>query len=253
MIQVLERAFNILETLGRKPDNKMPLSAISNACGLDKGTCTRILKTLQEGGYVQQNSPRGDYKIGYKVYHLIGRPVENEELTKTARKDIEDLGGLLNETALLAVVNNDKRVVLYSTTPDRNLVVRTNLERGVYSVCAGRVIIANYTSAHLDRFIIRTGLPSKEDWPQIYESSDPEKELINQLVRIKQRGYDVLDDGHGIIGFAAPLFRGGHVAGCVGVYLPVERMKSRKAIIDAVLDCAGRINQKIEITGRYEV
>ena len=76
--------------------------------------------------------------------------MENSELVKIARKDIESLGALLNETALLAVTHNDKRVVLFSTTPQRSLVARTDIERNIYSVCAGRVILAHYMPAHLE-------------------------------------------------------------------------------------------------------
>jgi len=246
MIQVIERALKILEFLGMNPKKGFTLSEIASAFSLDKGTCTRIMKTLQAKGFVNQDSPRGVYRLGYKFYHIVGHPVENEELTKTARRDIDALGKTFNETALLAVVNNDKRVVLYNTYPDRELVVRTNLEREVYSVCAGRVIIAHYSPAHLDRTLVRLGLPSREEWPEIYQSGDPEKELLNKLVGIKQKGYDILDDGHGITGFAAPLFNKGHVAGCVGIYLPNERLNNPNTILKALLDCAKSINRKID-------
>ena len=248
MIQVLERALNILDFLGKSPQKGYPLSEIASFCSLDKGTCTRIMKTLLAKGFVHQDSPRGAYKLGYKFFHIIGSPVDNEELTKIARKDIDSLGEKFNETALLAVVKNDKRVVLYSTSPDQELVVRTNLERNVYSVCAGRVIIAHYTPSHLDRLLYRLGLPTKEEWSDIYQSDHPEKELMNALAGIRQKGYDILDDKHGITGFAAPLFNKGHIVGCVGIYLPNQRMKEPDIILKALLDSADSINKKIALS-----
>ncbi|MBO4571923.1 MAG: helix-turn-helix domain-containing protein [Bacteroidales bacterium] len=252
MIQVLDRALSILDYLGRNPQMEFALSTIASSLSLDKGTCTRIMKTLLEKGYVQQDYPRGKYRLGYKAYHLIGSPVENEELTKIARRDIDELGRRFNETALLAVVKNDRRVVLYSTVPDRNLVIRTKQEGGVYAFCAGRVIIANYTPSHLDKLLIRLGLPSEEEWPEIYRSGNPEQNLINALVQIKNNGYDILDDGNGITGFAAPIFRNGHVAGCVGLYLPNDRMIDRDRILSALLSCSRTIDRKLETEGtRY--
>ena len=247
MIQVVERALNIVDLLGMNPQKGFSLSEIASAFSLDKGTCTRIMKTLLAKGYVQQDSPRSVYRLGYKLYHIIGHPVENDELTKTARKDIDVLGKTFNETALLAVVNNDTRVVLYSTTPDRDLIVRTNLERDVYSVCAGRVIIANYTPSHLEKLIARLGQPTREEWPELYRSEYPERELRNALTVIRQKGYDILDDKHGITGFAAPLFNRGHVVGSAGIYLPNERLKEPKTILKALLECAASINQKLAI------
>ena len=248
MIQVLDRALSILEHLGKNPNHGFPLSEIAAAFSLDKGTCTRIMKTLLKKGFVQQDSPRGPYKLGYKFYHLIGHPVENEELTKIARKDIDALGRLFNETVLLAVANNDKRVVLYSTIPDRDMLVRTNLERSLYSVCAGRVLIAHYTPAHLEKILIRLGLPTEEEWPEIYRSPSPEQAMNNAFATIKQNGYDILDDGHGITGFAAPLFKNGHVVGVVGIYLPNERLTNKEKILEGLLLCTKAINKKLEMT-----
>ncbi len=245
MIQVLDRAMRIIELLGENPGRTYPLSEIAAVLSLDKGTCARIVKSLSAKGFVQQEAPRSGYQLGYKLYHITGHPVENAELTKIARRDVEGLGAALNETALLAVARNDRRVVLYSTVPDRSLVVRTNTERPIYSVCAGRVILANYTPAHLEKCIIRLGLPTRDEWPEIYLSASPEQALVNALTRIKQNGYDILDDRHGIIGFAAPLFQGGHVVGSIGTYLPVSRMTDRKKILDTLLYYSGEINLKL--------
>ena len=246
MIQVLDRAMRIIELLGENPGKTYPLSEIAQTVNLDKGTCARIVKSLSEKGFVQQEAPRSGYQLGYKLYHITGHPVENAELTKIARRDVEGLGAALNETALLAVSRNDRRVVLYSTVPDRSLVVRTNTERPIYSVCAGRVILANYTPAHLEKCLIRLGLPSREEWPEIYLSDSPEQALVNALTRIKQKGYDILDDRHGIVGFAAPLFQGGHVVGSLGTYLPAARITDPQKILDTLLYYTKEINLTLQ-------
>lgn len=248
MIQVLDRAMRILELLGEEPNRTFPLSEIADRVQLDKGTCSRIVKSLSERGFVHQEMPRSGYKLGYKLYHITGSSVNNDELTKIARKDIEDLGRELNETALLAAVHNDKRIVLYSTIPDRNIIVRAYTVSPLYSVCAGRVILAHYTPSHLEKCIIRLGLPTEEEWPEIYASESPEQELINALTRIKQNGYDILEDKNGLIGFAAPLFLNGHVAGSIGTFLPTNRLTDRKAILERLLFYAEEINRKLAKT-----
>lgn len=246
MIQVLDRAIRVLVLLGENSGKILSLSEIADTLSLDRGTTSRILKSLAERGFVQQEAPRSGYQLGYRLYHITGHLVENSELTKIARKDVEALGAALNETALLAIARNDMRVVLYNTVPERSLVVRTKMEMPIFSVCAGRVILANYTPAHLEKCIIRLGLPDRDVWPEIYQSAHPRQELFNTLTEIKRRGYDVLDDGHGITGFAAPLFMDGHVKGSIGTYLPTERIKDEKTIIDAVMYYAGEINQKLK-------
>ncbi len=245
MIQVLDRAMRIMEMLGGNQSRMYTPSEIAKSLAIDTGTCNRILKSLASRGFVQQQSARGGYQVGYKLFHIVGKQAENSELTKTARKDIEELGEILNETALLAVSYNDKRVVLFSTTPQHNIVVRTDIERSIYSVCAGRVILAHYTPSHLEKCIGRLGLPSKEEWPELYTSDNPDQKLVNELVRIKQNGYDVLNDKKGTIGFAAPIFHNGHLLGSVGVYLPIIRMTDQNMIIQRLLHCTSEINRKI--------
>ena len=116
------------------------------------------------------------------------------------------------------------------------------------SACTGRVIVANYTPAHLEKLLIRIGLPEKEEWPEVTGAEHPEQALSNALAEIRQKGYVLHHDANGIAGFAAPLFREGHVAGAVGVYLPENRLSSPDAILRAVLDTASEINRKITLS-----
>lgn len=252
MIQVLSRALNILELLASEPGREFPLGDISSRLGLDKGTCANILRTLRDRGYVSQPYPRSGYKLGYKAYHITGRNIENDELTKVARSDMENLGRLINETVLLSVIRNDRRVTLYSTVPDREIIVRTKGEKAIYSACTGRVIMAYYTPDHLEKLIIRLGLPSAEEWPGVALSQDPAGKLANELARIRQDGYAIHRDTQGIVGFAAPLFKGGHIAGSIGLYLPVERLRDEKETLTLLLDCAGKVNVKLERTSAAE-
>jgi len=248
MIQVICRAMSIIEYLGTNPRKEFSVAEISGALNLDKGTCTNILKTMASRGFVQQRAPRSGYKLGYTLYKITGNSVDNDELTKIARVDVEKLGTELNETAILSVIRNDKRVTLFATTPDRDLVVRTPGGKSVYAANSGRVILANYTADHLEKFIIRKGLPEKDEWPEVAEAANQKGEMMNTLLQIKRDGYSIMCDRNEIVGFAAPLFHLGHVAGSVGVYLPKSRISSEKYLLDAVLLTARNINKKIAQT-----
>jgi len=246
MIQVICRAMKIIELLGVAPSREFSVSEISSTLHLDKGTCTNILKTLTSGGFVQQDAPRRGYKLGYMLYKLTTGSVDNEDLTQIARGDIELLGGKFNETAILSVIRNDKRITLYSTIPDRELIVRTSDSRSVYAATTGRVILANYSMANQEKFIIRMGLPSKEEWPEICEDANPSGALRNTLMQIRRDGYAIQIDSNGIIGIASPLFKNEEVVGSIGIYLPTKRLQSQSELLDATLEIAKRINHKID-------
>lgn len=252
MILVLGKALNILELLGRNPGREFPLGEIADALKMDHGTCANIIKTLSVRGYVQQIGPRQGYKLGYMVYNLTNTSVNNDDLTKIARDDVRKLGESLNETAILSVIRNDKRVVLFHTEPDREVIVRTNIGKSVYSANTGRVILANYSPAHQEKFIIRNGIPTPEEWPEIYQSNNPSGELMNLLASIRRNGYEIFTDKDNIEGFAAPIFKDKHVIGSVGTYIPIFRLSNRSAILKKVLSCATEINRKIAETEDLE-
>ena len=248
MIRSVEKALFILNMLGSDAEREFQLSEIATALGMDRGTCANIIKTLRSHGYIEQEAPRSGYRLGYTLYHLTGRYIENDQLTKIARADIQALGRKFNEAALLSVTRNDKRIVLFSTTPDRDIIVRTNMDKSIFAACTGRVIIAFYSPEHLDKFLIRTGLPEKKEWPEIYETSNPEGALRNALSSIRRTGYLIHYDRSGITGFGAPIQKDGHVLGSVGLYLPQSRLSDEQELLQAVLDCAARINSKLART-----
>ena len=247
-IKVIEKALNILELLASEESREFPLGEIADTLNMDHGTCSNIIKTLASRGYINQKGPRCGYKFGYMLYKLTNSAINNEELTKIARDEIDYLGRRLNESAILSCIKNDKRIVLYNTVPDRELIVRTNVDKSIYSANTGRVIIANYTPAHLEKCLIRIGLPSKEEWPEIYLSDNPQGELVNRLAAIRVAGYEIHQDSNGIVGTAAPIFKDGHIVGSVGVYMPVTRFVDEKTVLAAVLDSAAEINRKIKLT-----
>lgn len=248
VIKVLDKALNILELLGSEQNREFPLGEIADILKMDHGTCANIIKTLTTRGYVNHDGPRQGYKFGYMPYKLTNTAINNEELTKIARDEIDRLGTSLNESAILSCIKNDKRIVLHHTTPDRDLIVRTNVDKSIYSANTGRVIIANYTPAHLEKCLIRLGLPSKQEWPEIYASDNPQGELVNRLAEIRAAGYEIHQDSNGIVGVAAPIIKSRHVVGSVGVYMPKMRYTDESAILAAVLDSAAEINRKIKLT-----
>ena len=71
MIQVINRALNILEILAQEPDKEFGLSEIATAVELNAGTCANILKTLVYRNYVEQSGTKKRYKLGYMIILTI--------------------------------------------------------------------------------------------------------------------------------------------------------------------------------------
>ena len=65
MIQVLNKAINILELLSSDATREFPLAEIASSLEMDKGTCANILKTLRLRGYGRDRTlVRSDTRTG---------------------------------------------------------------------------------------------------------------------------------------------------------------------------------------------
>lgn len=250
MIKVLCKGLDIVELLARDSKKEYSLGEIADTLGMDHGTCANIIKTLAIRGYVQQEGPRRGYRLGYTIYRLVDADMVNEDLVKVAREDMTKLGAQFNEVAILSVIRNDKRVILFQTTPDRDLTVRSTQGKPVYGANTGRVALANYSPVHLEKFIIRVGLPDASQWPEVAGANNPGGELMNQLAEIRKNGFSIQRGNNDIDGFAAPVFRSGHVVAGIGIYLPKSRISNEQKILDAVISTASEITRKLTLTDR---
>ena len=70
MIQVLNRAFDILELVAIKRDSDIGLSEIADTLGLNHGTCANIIKTMISREYIEKTSSRGGYRLGSRCQYL---------------------------------------------------------------------------------------------------------------------------------------------------------------------------------------
>ena len=72
MIQVLNRAFDILEMCAKNAEKVYSLSEIADQLQLNRTTCANIVKTLVTRNYLEQTGYRRGYRLGSKVFHLAG-------------------------------------------------------------------------------------------------------------------------------------------------------------------------------------
>lgn len=247
MIQVINRAFNILELIASDTNKEFRLSEIADALDLNHGTCANILKTLVNRNYVEQSSAKKGYRLGYMAYKLCNPSLYNEELINIAKDPVNQLAEELNEAIILSVIKNDKRILLCETTPNQELQVRTTSESSVYKATTGRMILSYYSIKELDDFIERVGLPLESEWPEAVTK----EELIRRLDTIRQNNMEIYRNRNHVIGLATPIFKNNKVIASLGIYLPEVRYGTmEKKIIPALLKrTTDFINRRMNTVG----
>lgn len=239
MIQVIHRALNILEFLATDSHQEFYLTEIAEALDLNKATCANIIKTLTGRGYIDHEEQRKGYKLGHMAYKLAEAGNDNEHMLAVIKSHIDELRDSINENVIFAVIRNGKRILIHEAECSHELCVKTSYEKPVYFASTGKVILAHYTPAQRESFILRYGLPSEEDWPGI----DTAEKLNKELEKIRYSRYYLQITGRHIASVTVPIFSKNKIFAAIAVYLPEIRLtpEKQKSIINGLLETARKI------------
>ena len=245
MIQVVNRALDILEIVAENPEKPVALGEIADALGLNHGTCANIMKTLVSRKYLEQVGTKKGYILGAKSYALTNNDAYRKDLVEAAKDDMEKLTTHINENCLLAVLNGDKRVVIHRTHAEQELQVRTPEEKNVYDAASGRMLLAMLSEAEIERFVTKYGLPTPESWKEV-DSLETLKRLLAQF-RKEECALQMLY-GRQVIGLAVPIRKMEKTVASLSIYLPEYRymMTDKGALVHQLKVVAKRISQRLK-------
>ncbi len=244
MIQVIHRGLDILELLASQPERIFPLGEIAGLLDLHRATCSNILKTLAQRGYVERLPSRGGYRLGSLASPWQGLAAHDRELAVLAKPVLQALSKELNETSLIGVIRGTRRVTLECASSDRDLQVRSRQVRSVYETASGRLLLAYLPSEQQEAFVDRVGLPDESVWPEVQSAEDLEQALAG----IRRQKLARSESVEHVVGLAVPVWREKRAVASVSVYLPEVRFKSqRRDEIIAALQKAGKeISQRLD-------
>jgi IclR family KDG regulon transcriptional repressor len=207
---------------------------LAQLTGREKSQVSRALKALADEGVVERDPDTLGYRLGWRLFSLVARTVENR-LVRVAEPVMRELSAELEETNHLCVLRDQEVLTLLSVSGHSFRV--TGWEgRGAPAYCtsAGRVLLLDATPDDLYvRFPALT-----PDRPRSEVHSLPE--LWAKIQECRRDGYARVREEfeEGLVGVSAPIrdFRG-RVVAALNVSAPAERLGER-------LDSAGRITAK---------
>lgn len=111
MSGTVEKALRLLELLSTY-DAPVRLSELSRDIGMNKSTAYRMLETMRQMGYVQQDEPNGRYMITSKMWQIGVRAFQRIDIRNLARPFLEELSRKTNEPAVLAIIEGTDVVIV---------------------------------------------------------------------------------------------------------------------------------------------
>ncbi len=239
MIQVIQRAFEILETVA-KAQNPIPLGQLAAEIGIGSTTCANIVKDLLLRGYLEQDGHGTGYRIGPMALGLAQLSDSYFALRHVSEPVIQRLAEETGETALVSCLSGSRKlVVCYAEGQE---TIRFCLERGVFDDIhwtAGGPLLLAFTSEKNRKWICQE-LDSR--WKENKEAKPWLDALPKAIERARETGYYVCETPK-VVQFAAPVKSSGRVIAALGISVPQFRISDeiRKKITSALLDGAEEI------------
>ena len=248
-VKSVARALDILDMLGNK--RRMGLNQLASELGVPKATVHRLLMTLRDRHYIEQDAVTQQYRLGPHVAKLASYALDQYEFRNVIRDQLEALRDLTGETIHLGILAEGEVVYIdrIDTADPIRLACRIGNRDPLHSTAIGKALLAFLPEDEIRTVIASRGLPRFTQ----NTITDPDM-LLQHLALIRERGY-ALDDEESRIGVRCvgfPVFdRDGKADAAVSVTGPAFRFtRARIADLEAeILAIAAHISASLGYRG----
>ena len=225
-IQTVTNALSLLENF--EHSELLGVSELSRRLSLHKNNVFRLLATLEERGYIEQE-PGGDrYRLGLRCLDLGQAFTRSRSLLREAQPVLEALSAAVGETAHLALLGSGFDVVhAAAAQPDRLLLAGTRIGRRLPAYCTalGRALLAFSDDAVREAFDRK--LASEQPRARSAATLTDRMKLLEQLRSAASAGFaiDLEECETGLCCAAAPVVDGlGRLVGALSITGPASRL-----------------------------
>jgi DNA-binding IclR family transcriptional regulator len=203
-VQSLDRAFDILELLS-KEQHGLSITDISKKLDLHKSTVFRLLNSLKNRSYIQQNSETLKYSIGYEFIELSSLYLNNLELKTEAEPILRKLSQKTTQTVFLAIMQ-DHQVMYIDKVEQFNSLRKYSIigtKSPLHCTALGKSLLLGMSEKEIKGFY------KKYDFEVFTKKTIKDiNKLLEDLKISKERGwtYDDEENEEGVNCLAAPIF-----------------------------------------------
>ena len=223
----VERVFTLLELLGAG-DESLGISELARRSELPVGTVHRLLATLNQLGYVEQDLETRKYALGIRFLHLRGAVAKRLKLGEQAMPIMKALMRRVNETVHLAVLSEGEIVYIdrIEGFQTQNMYTQIGKRGPAHCTALGKTLLAYLPEAAVDQVIATRGLTG-----YTFRTLTTAAALKQDLSLIRQRGYavDDLESDISVRCLAAPIRDyGGRVVAALSISGPASHIRPER-------------------------
>lgn len=231
----------------------MKLQSISEEADIPASTTLRMLNTLLEMGYVNQNKDTLRYSLSLK-FAYIGEQVKRQaNITQISHSYLIELSSTVGECSCLAIEENKEILYLDVISNQANNILTTTQRIGkrapLFCTGIGKLLLTNYTPNELVNYSQST--PFLPFTPKTITSLAA---LNLELEKIREQGYalDNEECDQGAKCIAAPIYDySGKIIAGISITAPSVRLQSERieVILPILLETAKKISISLGYTG----
>ena len=199
------------------------LAALAARLQLPKTSVFRLLRSLEEGGYV--TSSKGVHQLGSEAIKLGVALVQNREFPNCARPAMEWLAAECNETVILGTFDDSEMQIVYIQVIEPSNPLRFSIKSGLtkplYSSAIGQTLLAYMQPERKSQYLQQVAFVRLAA-----NTIASVAALKRKLKEIRAEGLSVSVDGmfDGVYSIAAPVVNGaGKVFAGLSISAPSTR------------------------------
>lgn len=250
-VEALGRGLSVLDCFTEGPA-QLTLTELSSRLGISKNTTFRLLRTLEEAGYVIQDQVTRHYHLSLKVLDLQAASLAALGYTQEAQPLLKELNAALGESVNLAVLEGTE--IRYVARVAAKRIMSVDLRVGsrlpAHATSMGKVLLASLEEQKV-RDLYATH-PLTAYTPQTITSIDG---LLEELALVRRQGFALADQELevGLRSIAAPVRRGhGDIVAALNVSTATVRTSREQLLGDflpQLLRTAEAISRRLGFRG----
>lgn len=217
MIKVLNKAFRIIEHVATASPRPLSPGKLAEKVGINKATCSRIIKDLVDDGYLAQVSRREGYTVGPRAFALGQHISYKDDIISIADPLVKGCAEKIGESVLLAEVCNKQRYILihHNFNPNLNVHLNQISYKDLCSTATGIILLAYLPVEELLE-IIKISRGRK-----LLDIVSDTPEPVEYLKNIREEGaFYYKGDTHTLALVAYPVFKNKHCIAALGASTP---------------------------------
>ena len=247
IIQSVDHALDVMEAFHGEED-ELGITELSRRLKLHKNNIFRILATLENRGYIEQNMVTDNYRLGLGTLELGQTYIRHTGLLRVARPVTEELGKKVNENVYIGILKESYAFYLDVVESSHTVRVLSRVGCRVPTYCSamGKAQLAFETPETISEVLGKKEL--KKFTPSTISDRD---KVIEHLALVKELGYAVDDEewDEGVRCVAAPIHDYTRkVVGAVSVSAPSVRMpmeQVKKELAPMIIEACDEISERL--------